>query len=203
MPFSRRRRKKTKVRSLPAPGQLELPLDYSQSEHDARPRSHARSNSTRRPRSLAYPVTSPARRAPPYIVPPSTSSIMRNINEKLHQDQRFSLTLHISTIIIEVNGERWLGYVSAFPSFDSGTEPEPSSCASIKVCFFGGIRAEAGGERRVLRCGSVSLAVARVGPAAKSGKFERGFDPGLTGLASGLTEGESQVGLSRTKRARL
>jgi hypothetical protein len=34
----------------------------------------------------------------------------------------------------------------------------------------------------------IGLAVARVGPAAKSGKFERRFDPGSAGLASGATE---------------
>ena len=35
----------------------------------------------------------------------------------------------------------------------------------------------------------IGLAVARVGPAAKSGKFERGFGPDSAGLASGAAEG--------------
>ena len=35
----------------------------------------------------------------------------------------------------------------------------------------------------------IGLAVARVVPAAKSGKFERGFGPDLAGLASGAAEG--------------
>ena len=33
----------------------------------------------------------------------------------------------------------------------------------------------------------IGLAVARVGPAAKSGKFERGFDPGAAGVRGGLS----------------
>jgi hypothetical protein len=49
----------------------------------------------------------------------------------------------------------------------------------------------------------IGLAFARVGPAAKSGKFERGFGPESAGLASGAAEGAGQAGLRRAKRARL
>ena len=102
-----RRWPQTKVRSLPAPGQIELPLDYSESERDARPRSRARSKATRQPISPRRLETNQAKRARLCIAPESTSSVMRNINEKLRQGQRLSLTPTLSTIITEANGKRW------------------------------------------------------------------------------------------------
>ncbi len=97
-------------------GQLELPLDYSQSER-AGPLQNRVSLSFRRSRRWQdRPATTLAMPALLGTVPVTCERDTKNNRRR----QRFSLTPTLSTIINEVNGNRW-PYVSALPPFLSRT----------------------------------------------------------------------------------
>ena len=119
--MSRRYQRK---RSLAPPAQLELPLDYSQSERAARPRNPSRSNGKRARRRLARFATSPAIHAQPDIVP--VSSKKDNIVKILCQRHPFWLTSSISSIIDNVIQNGWRSNVSALPPFTRRTFAKPS-----------------------------------------------------------------------------
>jgi len=116
---------RTKIRSLPPPGQLELPIDYSLSERDALSRNRERSKAKHAQRRQVRPATNRANRAQSGIVRESTSRIFANLSKYFCQGQRISLTPTLSTIITNVNGKRWQGYVSALPPFIGFADLEP------------------------------------------------------------------------------
>jgi|HubBroStandDraft_1064217.scaffolds.fasta_scaffold369478_2 hypothetical protein len=102
----RRHPRGKRTQFLSAPGQLELPLDYSQSVCSAPSRSHESLTAKRARRSRAALAISRANRARPYSVPASTSPVIANFNEIFCQGQRKPLTSTIGTIITEVNEYR-------------------------------------------------------------------------------------------------
>src|SRR6266571_86949 len=92
-------------RSRPIPGQLALPLDYSQSERAGPSRNPARSKARLRPWPQALPATNPAmpeRRG----FAPATLADGKPVNS-FRQPQRFTLTSMLSALIGYVNGNRW------------------------------------------------------------------------------------------------
>src|SRR5215469_10089871 len=90
------------------PMQLALPLDYSQSERDALSRNRAPLKGKRWRRWQDHLATSQAIRERRDIV---QASCLPNSN-KFRQRQRFALT---STLINDVNGNRWRTNVFALP----------------------------------------------------------------------------------------
>jgi hypothetical protein len=117
--MSRRHQRK---QFLAPQAQLSLPLDYSQSERDALSQNRARLKGRRAQRwqdRLAKAPTIPARRG---IVQASCSPD----SNKVRQRQRFLLTPTLSTLINNVNGNRWRSNVSALPPFTCRTFAKPS-----------------------------------------------------------------------------
>jgi hypothetical protein len=108
---------------FPSPqAQLSLPLDYSQSESDALSRNHAplkRKRWRRWQDALATSPTIPVRHG---IV---QASCPLDTN-KFRQRQQFLLTPTLSTLINNVNGNRWRSNVSALPPFTRRTFAKPS-----------------------------------------------------------------------------
>ena len=102
--------------SRPIPGQIALPLDYSQSERAAPSRNHVPSRSKRKPWPQVLPATNPARLLRHGFVPASWKP-NKPVNS-FRQPQRFLLTSLILTLINNVNGKRWR-YGTALPPFFS------------------------------------------------------------------------------------
>ena len=126
MPFSRRHhRAQTKIRSLPAPEQLALPFEWMELASASRSQSPSRWTDRRAPPSPSRPATKRAKHAQTYIVP--ASSFLDNIKEKVRQGHPFWLTSTIAANMVDVIRKGWRTSGSAFPSLDSGKEPEPSS----------------------------------------------------------------------------
>src|ERR1700730_7592521 len=104
-------------RFLAPQAQLSLPLDYSQSERDAPSRNRAPLKGRRARRwqdRLATSPTIPARRG-------TVQASYQPDSNKFRQRQRFLLTPTLSTLINNVNGNRWRSNVSALPPFTSRT----------------------------------------------------------------------------------
>ena len=126
MPFSRRHhRARTKIRSLPAPEQLALPFEWMELASASRSQSPSRWTDRRTLSSPSRPATKRAKHAQTYIVP--ASSFLDNIKEKVRQGHPFWLTSTIAANMVDVIRKGWRTSGSAFPSLDSGKEPEPSS----------------------------------------------------------------------------
>lgn len=105
--------------------QLSLPLELPRSARAVPFQSHELSKGIRlrpSPTRLERDRAILARRG---TVP--VSSTQNNNPDYFRQRQRFLLTPPIFTIITEVNGNRWPGYVAALPPLQSRKEPEPSS----------------------------------------------------------------------------
>jgi hypothetical protein len=102
-------------RSHAIPEQLSLPLDYSLSERAFPFQNHGRSIGKRAQQRLARLATSPTKLAQHAIV--LVSSENNSANDFIRQRQRFTLTPTLSTLITNVNGNRWLGHDAALPSF--------------------------------------------------------------------------------------
>ena len=101
--------------------QLELPLDYSQSERAVPSRNPERWIGIRARRRQARLATSPTMPAPIDIALVSSSLENDNIGENNRQRQRFSLTPTLSTLITKANGKRWTyGYGATLPSLFRG-----------------------------------------------------------------------------------
>ena len=104
-------------RRLP-PAQLALPLDYSASALAVPPQSLAPSK-RRRSRFLQARLEANLAMLGRLDIVPATSSEYGEVKE-FRQGQRFVLTSSLSSLITEVNGNRWSRNVSALPTFGKG-----------------------------------------------------------------------------------
>jgi hypothetical protein len=110
--------------------QLALPLDYSASVHGARLQSPAPS---KRPRSRLLQARLAANLAMLGRLDTVPGSFLETSDVGyFRQGQRFSLTPSLSTLITEVNGNRWLGdCVAALPYIGKGEVAKFSDCRSF------------------------------------------------------------------------
>jgi hypothetical protein len=112
-------------RNLPSPGQFELPFEYWELSLACPARNPSRWIDRRWRPSPSRPATRRAKRVRPYTVP--ASSFLANVAEKVCQGHTFWLTWAKSSDMVEVNQKGWLERAAAFPTLDSGKEPELSS----------------------------------------------------------------------------
>ena len=102
----------------PFPVQLELPLGYSSSAPGGLPQSPEPS---KRPRSRFLQARLEANLAMLARLDTVLGSLQETSDVKeFRQGQRFKLTPLLSTLITEVNGNRWLRNVSALPHIGKG-----------------------------------------------------------------------------------
>ena len=124
----RSHRVETQSQSLASQELPSLQLELPGLESGVPSQNHERLKAKRQRRSRGLPATNPATlgRRDTELDPFPTNK------RKKIEGQRFSLTSPISTIITNVNGNRWLGHVTALPPFTASTEPEPrSGCAHV------------------------------------------------------------------------
>src|SRR5271165_5426409 len=121
----RRHRARTKIRSLPAPEQLALPFEWTELASAYLIRNPSRWIDRPLRPSPGRSATYRAKRARLCIAP--VSSFLDNIKEKVRQRHPFWLTSSISSIMVGVIQNGWRSSVSAFPSLDSGADPELGS----------------------------------------------------------------------------
>ena len=120
-----RPRSRTKSRSLPAPEQLSLPFELRELAIAYQTQNPSRWIDRPAPSRPSRPATSRAKLLRRGIAP--VSSFLDNIKEKVRQGHTFWLTWAKSAHMVEVSQKGCLRRGAAFPTFDSGKEPEPRS----------------------------------------------------------------------------
>ncbi len=144
MPKSARPRRHRQSQAPSLQAQLELQLDYSQSEPGDLSQSRGLSKGRHSRRRRGRIVTSLASHEQHGIV--QASYAKSNNDAHIRQRQRFLLTSLNSTHIVDVNENRWHGHGATLPSLETCKEPEPrSGCSHVR-----------GGSRPNLRQGALA-----------------------------------------------